>query len=414
MAVLARVQITPAYVADLRTLTGYYLGYIPNEYADQPSADSAYELIRNDPAIKHSMHLLSLMVAGEYHEIVAENPEYEQQAWIARRALAHTQDLVKARKSLCEHSVLFGLGVQRKIYRHVELRGLPGVWTVPDKIVEVDRRRMRIERDEDDKTRTYWTIWEQAIDKYVVIEDRNWTSGYRGPTVQDFIFYIHDYEETNPYFVGFGEVLYGLAYIKKKAMKYWADLAESWSKPMATWFIDSAKAAIDASLGSGHPSHTQIIEKMHQIIENARARHSVVLDSSYKLEWSEHGSVGQNIISELIAYIDQKIQLLILGAQLTTQAIAGGSYALGQIHRGELQSIVQFNRLREEEVLERQFLYDFYEMNWQQLAMMGLEVPEPGDVKYKVRVYNEQIKQEAMQNSLAEGGEATQKMAAQM
>jgi len=414
MAVLARVQLIPSYVADLRSLTGYYLGYIPNEYADQPSADSAYDLIYNDPAIAHSMHLLSLMVAGEYVEIVAENPAYEPHAQIARRCLSYVRDFTHARKSLCYHGVLFGLGVQRKRYRHVEMRDLPGIWTVPERLVEVDRRRMRIERDPQDKQTTYWTVWEPKIDKYVILEDRCNCVDYSGPTVQDFLWYVHEYEETNPYFRGFGEILYGMAYIKKKAMQYWADLAESWSKPMATWFIDSAKAAIDASLGSGHPTHQQIINKMHDIIENARARHSLVLDSSYKLEWAEHGSVGQNIISELIAYCDQRIQLLILGAQLTTQAIAGGSYALGQIHRGELQSIVQYNRLRLEEVLEYGLLYDIFQMNWQQLAMMGLDVPEPGDVKLKIKVMNEEIKQQAIQQQLGQGGPGAAKLAGQM
>jgi len=54
-----------------------------------------------------------------------------------------------------------------------------------------------------------------------------------------------------------------------------------------------------------------------------------------KLEVHEAGSIGNNILQQLLEYVDSKIQLLILGAELTTIAPSVGSYALGQIHRGQ-------------------------------------------------------------------------------
>jgi phage gp29-like protein len=175
-----------------------------------------------------------------------------------------------------------------------------------------------------------------------------------------------------------------------------------------------AKATIDEALGSAHPTQTGVIDRCHEVIAAARARHSIVIDKNHDLQWKEHGSTGNNIIAELINYCDSKIQLLILGAQLTTSAIAGGSYALGQIHRGELQSIVQYNRIRQEEVLDRDLVMDFFRRNFLEISALGLPMPEPGDLKCKIRVEKEEIKQDAINNAAQSGGEISAKLAQQM
>jgi hypothetical protein len=69
----ARIQFIPNYVSDLRQKTGYYIGYIPNAYADQPTQDNFYEVLRKDPEIQRCSHLMSLMAAGERIKVKTED-----------------------------------------------------------------------------------------------------------------------------------------------------------------------------------------------------------------------------------------------------------------------------------------------------------------------------------------------------
>ena len=308
MATLAKIQLIPNYVGELRTQIGYYLQWIPNEYADQVSADNFYEVLRKDVEIARCLHLLSLMTAGETATIECDD---ERLAEVSAFVLRQIKDFIHARKSLVEKAVLFGCGIQRKYYHRVFYQ--ERYWQMPYRLAEVDRRRLRIERDEDDKTLVYWTIWCPEIDQYIMLEDRSQNQNAPdGCGVQDYVWYMHMAEELSPYFEGFGEVLYTLAYIKSKVVQYWADLCESWSKPFLVAQVDLTKATIDATLGSGFPSSESRVNALIDTFEKCRGRHVAVVDVGDKLQWFEHGSTGANIIRELLEYCDKKIQLLIL------------------------------------------------------------------------------------------------------
>lgn len=383
MSTLAKIQLIPNYVAELRTQTGYYLQWIPNEYADQVSADNFYEVLRKDVEIARCLHLLSLMTAGETTTVECDD---ERLAELSTFILRQIKDFIHARKSLVEKAVLFGCGIQRKYYRRVFYQDR--YWQMPYRLAEVDRRRLRIERDEEDKTVLYWTIWCPKIDQYIMLEDRSINANAPdGCGVQDYVWYMHMAEEMSPYFEGFGETLYTLAYIKSKVVQYWADLCESWSKPFLVAQVDLMKATIDATLGTtGFPTAESRVNALIETFEKCRGRHIAVVDAGDKLQWFEHGSTGANIIRELLEYCDKKIQLLILGAELSTTAGGVGSYALGAVHKAQTDTVVIYNRLRLAEVLVDDLLYDFYYRNQGQLRSLDIEFPNPGDVRIKIEV----------------------------
>lgn len=396
MVVLARTQIIPTYVSTLRQVLGYYIGYINNVTAD--SAENWYEMIKNDTAVAHAMHFLSLVVAGEKVEIKTKDKILRK---IIDFGLSEIKDFVHVRKSLTYSSVLFGLGVMEKQWKKMYWLGLE--WYVPCDIREVDRRRLRLEQYPDDKTRYYWTVWSPKYNAYVILEDRKTTPDAEY-CVQDYIWFIHEYEEMLPYFRGFGEILFPLCYMKSKVVQYWADLCESWAKPFLTVMIDAAKASFNAALGAGLSTAQERINEIFDAFEKARARHMVVMDSSDKMEYHERGSAGNNIIKDLLAYLDEKIQLLILGAQLTTQTDGSGSYALGQIHRGATQSIIQYNRIRLCETLVQELVMDFLWRNRLNLFVAGVEkFPKLHDIKLQIQVESEEIRKEAVDDGVAAG-----------
>jgi len=382
MPSIAKIQFVPNYVTELRQQIGYYIGYVPNVYADQVTADDFYEIVRKDVEIARCLHLLGLMASGEFTEVECENEKLKNLCVFVLRQI---RDFLHCRKSLVEKAVLFGLGIQRKYYRWVDYEGAK--LYVAYRLAEVDRRRMRLERDQEDRTRIYWTMWCPKIDQYVILEDRSENpNAPEGLAVQDYIWYYQMQEELAPYWEGFGEVLYTLAYTKHYAIKYWADLCESWSKPFLVAQIDLMKAAVNASLGAGFSSAQQRIDKIIETFEACRARHLAVIDSSDRVQWFEHGSTGANIIRELIEYCDKKIQLLLLGAELSTTAAGVGSYALGAVHKAQTDTVVLYNRLRLAEVFTEDILFDFFYRNQSALAQLGIDFPRHGDVKIKIGV----------------------------
>lgn len=383
----ARYQFTSTYVADLRSVIGYYIGYIPSEQAD--SSETFFETIHNDCAVKHASHLLSIMTAGENVKVWGENKDLNK---IVAKALGYVSDFTHVRKALVENSVMYGLGVMKKYYRDVTWREFGDMrFSVPYSIQEVDRRRMRIERGLSDKTETYWTIWSPKFDRYMEIEDRARIPN-AALAVQDFIWAVHEHEEDMPYYYGLGAVLYQICWTKSKVMQYWADLAEHWGEPIIKALIDTAMGTVNAAIGDGYATYQERATALLSVLDKMRKAHVIALPKAgQEVDIMEHGTSGSNILRELIEYIDKRIQLLLLGAELTTSSPGEGSYALGQIHRGATQSIVQFNRLRLQEVLERDLVYDFIYRNRANFKKLGLWPIDPKDVRLEITVEAEQI-----------------------
>lgn len=396
----AKYQIIPAYIGELRSKIGYYIGWVPNEYADQVAADNAYDLLKNDSAIAHALHLHSCMAGGEKWRINAED---EQLKFIISKLLRRITDFVHARKSLVENGVLLGLGMQRKYYEQFEMREYPGlIWTGIKSIKEVDRRRVRLEREDDSKTDLYWTIWCPKIDQYIIIEDRHDNPHIaEGAALQDYIWYFHEREELNPYFRGLGQILYPLAYIKKYALQYWGDLSETWAKPWIVGLMDAAKGILSGSIGTDIKTLEERTKSFLEMLEKARGRHAIVVDKSDQIDIKEHGSQGNNIIGDLMKYCDEKIQLLLLGAELTTGTGSGaGSYALGNVHRQQTETLIMYSRSRLQEVLLRDVVYDLLYRNRMNLYRLGLDAPEPGDVDLELYIEMEEKKEQALERSM--------------
>lgn len=401
----ARYQIIPQYISELRSKINYYAGWVPNEYADQVTADNAYDLLKNDSAIAHALHLHANMAGGEKFKIIAKAP-YK---FVLTKMLKRIPDLVHARKSLVENGILFGLGVQKKTYDKFTMREYPGIeWVGISSIEEVDRRRLRLERPEDFEhpesyhTALYWTLWSPLLDQYIILEDR--ADNPRAPAgggIQDYIWYFHEREELNPYFRGLGQVLYPLAYMKKCALQYWADLCETWAKPWLVMLTNVTKGTINALLDGDIKTAREKAQLLLDVMESARARHSMVLDKDDTFEIKEHGTAGNNILKELMSYCDEKIQLLLLGAELTTGTGSGvGSYALGNVHRQQTETLIMYSRSRLQEVIVRDVIYDLLYRNRMNFYRLGFDAPELGEIEIELYIEMEKKKEQALEQSI--------------
>jgi hypothetical protein len=397
MAVLpARIQYNSRYVTDLRSQIGYYIGYIPEYVSD---VEDFYEILEHDVEFRHVIELRSIMIAGESYEISGTDSRLNQ---IVAKALKRIKRFTVARKVLAEKSATYGLAVMKKKWKKEQWPEYPGLtWEVPVEIEEVDRRRMRIERDTEDKNKLYWTVWCPKTDQYMIIADRNEDPGAT-LAMQDFVWMTHEHEENAAYggYKGVGEVIYRLAYIKHKTIQYWADLAEHWGQPVVTAAINAAQAAFNAAsqTGGAVKDADEVIANWLDLLKNMVARKCFVYPDTDKFEVHEAGSTGNNLLRELIEYIDLKYQLLILGCELVTIAPSVGSYAATQSQKGIYDYIVNFYRANVDECIETDIIYDFFCRNRLNFLQLGIKWPGPDGLNF--RSVAKQEEQQAQQQQM--------------
>lgn len=368
----ARMQHISKYVTDLRHITGYYSGWVSETNND---LEQYCQILQNDAAIKHAMHLLALMSAGDTWAIEGPSVVFNM---VAKKAFNSIERFAHVRKSLVEKSVLFGLAVQKKVWGKKVFREYGNLsWDVPIRLKEVDRRRMRIEREYStkDRNKVYMTVWSPKYDQYVILEDKRYIPDAEF-ALQDYLWMWHEFEELSPMYRGLGECLYTLAYIKQHALQYWADLAEHFGTPFIVASIDAAKAAYNMAVnsGGGAQNFQAIVDRWLDILENMKSRHVAVKPDHDALDIHEAGTMGNNILKELIDYVDDKIQLLILGSELVTQTSDVGSYATAKIHQGATTCLVVYSRNNVNELLSRDLLYDFYLRNRMNFCSLGLRL----------------------------------------
>ena len=108
------VQIVSEYVADLRTIVGYYIPWIP----ERDDVDGYYRVINEDDTIKHALDLRSLMVAGDLIYVETKNIQLRE---CFRKIMGYIRRFSHSRKSLIEKASLFGISIQKKKYEKINI-----------------------------------------------------------------------------------------------------------------------------------------------------------------------------------------------------------------------------------------------------------------------------------------------------
>ena len=262
-------------------------------------------------------------------------------------------------------SILLGLGVVRKYYKEIEIPGFIGKLVIPYRFQEVDRRRLRIEREDKDRNSLLWTIWSPIQDEYIYLQDRSKCDiqPILGAGVQDYIWYWNKHEEEYPYGYGLGDVLFRTAYLKLKAIEYYADAIEAWKEPFIFAFTDAAKGVINAEIGAGFDKKVDRLKEIAEVLEKTKSSHRAVFDKNDKIEFKELGSVGTNMLASFIDWCENKQKKLILGAELTTEVGKTGSYGQATTHERQTMGIVKYHRCRLAQVFKKQFIMDIVQRN---------------------------------------------------
>lgn len=393
-------QFVSTYISELRQKVGYYLPYIPQSLTDDATAEKYNDMILKDEQVYRCMNLLALKIAGDHTVIGGENKLLK---YILSLGVTKIQGFIHARYSLAFKGILNGLALQRKYYKKVSFKAFPGLeWEVVERFQEVDRRRLRIERDPTNKNLLYWTIWAPEYDQYVILEDRKEVPNIvLGAAIQDYVWYTHQQEESYPMFFGLADILFRCVYIKNNVLKWWSQLCEKYSEPFIIAFVDAAKASIDANLGSGFTSADRRVQDYLDTFDKARGRKALVMDKSDRVEFIERGNVANNVLKELVEYCDERIQLTILNAQLGTDSADVGSYAQSSIHNQQTNLGAEFNKHQQEEVWERDLVLDFINRNIENFKVLGLGIPESLEYNFFMGSAQEEARKEALKINMS-------------
>lgn len=403
---LAKIQYYDTYVQELKFATAYYNNWIPQEYSSLLTQSEAYDLLKNDEKVRETLNLLSLFASGEKARIdvyrYVDSNAKEVYKRVAEKCLNNISRFNHARKSAVFQSHLFGLSIQEVEWECKQIAGLPGVWEIPKKITEIDKRRFRLERHTEDKKNAYWTMWREEEDAYVVLMDREEYPNYLGPHMQDFLWCWYEEDKLEPYYRGLSHVLFRMAYTKSQMFQYWHELAEGWSKPWIHVESDLEKGAFDADLGTGFQGQADRQAEIIEQVAKHRARHVLVSDkNSERITVHEGGSIGTNIMLQYIDYADLRIEKNILGESLDSQN-GGGSFNAGTLKREAQDALIVDARSTIEELHSTDLLGEVWYRNRANLAALGVPIPDTGDVKIRYYIESEEIKEEYLSEGVSE------------
>ncbi len=393
-------QYPSDHVQEIR-MKGYYVPFIDNAYADIETALGDPTTIERDWTVFHVLNTMSLQSAGEFLMVEHPNPRLVH---ILTYMLQNIKGFTRVRKALVHKGTCYGLSLAQKTYSEREIPYTGMSWLMIESLQEVDRKRLRLEREDgDDRTNLYWTIWSPRYDNYIILENLNKNPYAPRPfSTQDYVWFIYDYEEEYPYFYGLSDILYPLCKIKIEAIQYWHQLAEKWGEKTLIAKMNVMKGTIDEATEIPNLSISKRKEILMKALRNMLKEKVVIVDKDDEISSPSPSASGTNIIKELAEYIDNKIHLLVLGAELTTKSGKSGSYALGSIHKEMTTSQIVYNRSILIDSLKEFIIKDFMLRNRQALKRLGIELSSYNAVRLNISSEKEQLKVDLAKQGIVE------------
>lgn len=244
--------------------------------------------------------------------------------------------------------------------------GKPRQWWTPVRMEDLDKRMFRIVPKHDDAAHQITAHWERWN-----VSSQQWDV----ETVDDAIQTIRHVYQDDQGSLGHGKALREALgwwwYAKEQVFAESLQAVERFAQGILKVAIDGARDA-----ATGLPNE-QLIRDWRDVLEDLRSRHVLVHDQADKIEFLPVSGDGWQLLNTMRAELRSTIFTLILGANLTTSANEGGSYALAEIQENSTEALVQFDRETLEETLTDDLLGCIWYRNHANLAELGIEDEKP-------------------------------------
>lgn len=324
------------------------------------------EKMLRDADIAHAVTFRRHMIAGRQWSVLPKNPEHERAPMavaVGTTLLNEIRGFTAARFNLAR--AFFSGARFARIHgttRQLALGdGKVRTWWVPTRLEDVDKRMYRIvphKEAETDKLCAYWERWD--------VDQQKWCVETRRDAMHTIRHVYQDDQSTLGHGRGLREALGWWWYAKEHVFQESLQAVERFAQGILTAKVDGARDA-----ATGMPN-TELITAWKDVLEDLRARHVLVYDSSDEVSSVSVSGEGWQLMSSIRAELRSSIHTLILGANLTTAASEGGSYALAEVQENSTEALIQYDRETLEETLTDDLIGCVWFCNHANLVELGV------------------------------------------
>tara|TARA_R110000782_G_scaffold253743_1_gene341951 strand:- start:30446 stop:31804 length:1359 start_codon:yes stop_codon:yes gene_type:complete len=327
------------------------------------------EKMLRDADIAHAVQYRRHMIAGQRWAClprVEGSPRAPVAVSVATELLDGIKNFTQARLNL---SRAFFSG-SRFGYIHGKMRklkigdGVERWWWCPVTIEDRDKRIYRIVPHNDGESLSaHWERWNiaKAVFEPESIED----------TAQTIRHVYQDDQASLGHGRALREALGWWWYAKEHVFQESLQAVERFAQGILSAKVDGAR---DAKTGL---PNTELITQWKNVLEDMRARNVLVYDSSDQVEMVNMSGEGWQMLKEVREELRSTIFTLVLGANLTTGANDGGSYALASIQENSTEALIQYDRETLEETLSDDLLGCVWFKNHANLVELGIDEEKP-------------------------------------
>jgi len=326
------------------------------------------EKMLRDADIRHAIGYRRHLIAGRSWTItptVEGSPRSDVAVHVATELLKHIEHFTRARLNL-SRAFFSGARFSRI---HGEPMDLPlgdgrvRTWWVPTSLEDQDKRMYRIAtRNEDNVIHTHWERWNIGASEFESLSPDQFRATLR-----------HVYEDDQAA-LGHGtalrEALGWWWYAKTHVFQESLQAVERFAQGIIHARIDGVRDA------DGKPN-TQLIAEWQEVLEDLRSRHVLVSDKNDIVEVISGSSEGHQLLSDIRAELRNTIYTLVMGANLTTAASEGGSYALAEVQENSTEALLRYDRETLQEMLSAQLIAYIWRMNWPNLVELDIARERP-------------------------------------
>jgi len=242
--------------------------------------------------------------------------------------------------------------------------GKPRTWWVPERIEDLDKRMFRIVPENDGRDiRAHWERWNVAT--------QDWEAESVRDAVRTIRHVYQDDQATLGHGRGLREALGWWWYAKTHVFQESLQAIERFAQGIVTARIDGVRDA-----ETGLPNE-ELIASWQEVLENLRSRHVLVFDKSDEVAVMSGSAEGWQLLETIRKELKSTIFTLVLGANLTTSAAEGGSYALAEIQENSTEALIQFDRRTLEETLSDDLVGAIWFENHANMVELGIADQRP-------------------------------------
>jgi hypothetical protein len=331
------------------------------------------EKMLRDADIAHAVGYRRHLIAGRDWQVVASRPGHpraEIAQMVGEELLGFIKHFTQARLNLAR--AFFSGARYGRIHGAMRTLtigdGKPRQWWCPVRIEDVDKRIYRqVPKNEyvdgEHKLSATWERWNVAA------------SIWEPETVRDSINTIRHVYQDDQATLGYGralrEALGWWWYAKTHVFEESLQSVERFSQGMLTAKIDGLRDA-----ATGLPNE-ELAASWIALLEQMRSRHVMVFDKSDEVTHVEMTGTGWELQKTMREELKNSIFTLVLGANLTTSASEGGSYALAEVQENSTEALIQFDRQSLEETMTDDLLGCIWFHNHANLTELGINDQKP-------------------------------------